>query len=332
MTNPIKPPGPPRQAAPSGVPSKDAYYTDLGIDLSWTGNTHNGDDLLSGEATADTPMMWDEREGSLQYSDEVLNQRNRGFARYSLIHNLIQVSIRHLNKRTTMGRAINASISGMWIRCEDPLPAEAFVRVDLTVMDGYVMSLAGQVTRASHNQGMAIRLQTNDSNWRFRSSFLDLARTPSKAPPRIHLEELTTGDLEKFRADQRVLARLRLQWDDLKQHLADDARHQQFIQACLEAQRLEFALERYRNLDPSLGFDSTPYLKQIGTILTFYTLSRSSADEAKKKKKRSRFLPFVLVLLALLLAIIVGPSLGRHFSQQQEKQSETQNDEAFPAR
>lgn len=292
-------------------PPADSYYSDLGIDTLWSGDLMGGEDDLPGDATADTPMMWSDKDGELHYEDDVFRDGRASFERYSLTHTMIRVSIRGASRTAHAGRLMTASVSGMWIQTKHALPFRSFVRAEFSVMDDYSMTFMGRVVRSTPT-GMAIQLTTNDSDWRFRSSFLDLARTPGPNPPSVAVEQVSDADMRRFTEGQEALEGLGQEWLKVEAALEDDAVHQAFIQACLKENRLEFALERYRSLkkEHPEGPDPTPYLKQIGTILSFYTLSRKEPVPDKKPLFK-RMLPVMIIMALLGGAILLAPGFSQ---------------------
>ena len=158
------------------------------------------------------------------------------------------------------------------------------------------MTFMGRVVRSTE-AGMAIHLKCDDSSWRFRSSFIDIARTPSAMPPSMVVRCVSDGGEDN---DYRALHEA---WQKARISLSD-ADHQAFITEMLKRKRLDYALEQYRRLqeeEPQSEI-AARYLKQIGTILGFYTLQRAPEVSASSDNilKRSIFLIMVgAVCLAL---------------------------------
>lgn len=291
-------------------PPADSYYSDLGIDTLWSGDLLQEEDDLPGEATADTPMTWSDADGQLHYEDDVFRDGRASFERYSLTHTMVRVSIRGPSRTSHAGRLMTASVSGMWVQTKHALPFRAFVRVEMTVMDGYSMTFLGRVVRSTPT-GMAVQLTTDDSDWRFRSSFLDLARTPSQRPPTVTVEQISSTDAQRFQQDHEALEALGRQWLEVEADLHNDDAHQVFIKACMEASRLEFAMERYRSLarEHPEGPDPKPYLKQIGTILSFYTLSRN--DPTPVRRSRWGMIALIAFIALAGIALLAAPTFNR---------------------
>jgi hypothetical protein len=204
-----------------------------------------------------------------------------------------------------VGFVKNASVTGMWIDTDSPMPLREQVTVELQVPGGYSATLGGRVVRAN-DRGMAIHLNTEDSTWQFRSSFLELARREDGQPPSVIVRradiepEDDTADLRDA-GDLRVLG---AKWHEVLADLKQDAVHQDFIQECLKRQRLEFGLERYRELKG--GPDNAvaaKYLGQIGVILGFMSLKKNPQTDQSDRYARAKMLMLVVIVLgALFLA------------------------------
>lgn len=278
---------------PAEPPAPGSYYANVGVDILWTG------DLAVTEDMHLPPVRPDDEAGT--YDIVELEPNQRGFERYDLTANFVRATVldgEGPNSGLT-GRVTNASVTGMWVETNHPLPFRSDVDVDWCVMGSYSMRFSGRVVRTTES-GMAVVLEVDDSSWRFRSSFIDLARTPSEEPPSVIVQPQRSRRAAST-PDAR-LAELGAQWKRVEEDLFDDARHQAFINACLSARRLEYALERYRELklhNPTSEL-ATRYLKQIGTILTFYTLKREASEEETPRWKKAA------VVLALLAIGAVG--------------------------
>lgn len=278
-----------------GAPAPNSYYAHMGVDILWTG------DLLETEDMVVPPVRPDDETGSFEVLDG--DGLRRGFERYDLTPNFVRASlIEAKGVPARIGRVTNASVTGMWVETEQPLPFRSEVDVDWCVMGSFSMRFPGRVVRATES-GMAVVLEVDDSSWRFRSSFIDLARTPSDEPPTVIVQPRRAG-APGAREDARIVE-LATMWSALEKDLLDDDAHQAFINTALAAKRLEYALERYRELklhNPTSEI-ATRYLKQIGTILTFYTLQREDEkEESPRWWKKSAGL-IVLLAIALVVAL-----------------------------
>ncbi len=270
------------------------YYAQMGIDISWTG------DLAVTEDMHLPPMRTDDETGSLE--PENTGRSRRGFERYNLEQNFIRATVRQGSEPSgESGRVTNASVTGLWIETSQPLPFRTDVDVDWCVMGSFSMRFPGRVVRCT-DTGMAVVLDVDDSSWRFRSSFVDLARTPTDEPPTVIVQKREGNSHAVPQPNDALLLGLAEQWQRMEKNLDDDKAHQEFINACLNAKRLEYALERYRELklhNPNSPV-ATRYLKQIGTILTFYTLNKDPEDTSPPWWKKTG------ALIVLLLVAAVG--------------------------
>lgn len=265
------PAAPQAWASPVGQPAPNSYYAHVGVDMLWTG------DLAVTEDMHLPPVRPDDETGNLEPDDD--DSARRGFERYDLTQNFVRATISDAGPTPShMGRVTSASVTGMWVDTDNPLPFRADLDVDWCFMGSLSMRFAGRVVRTSAS-GMAVVLDVDDASWRFRSTFIDQARTPGDDPPTVIIRPRSDKAPPIHKADGTLL-RLADQWQAMEDSLEDDEAHQAFINACLSAQRLEYALERYRELklhNPNSPV-ATRYLKQIGTILTFYTFKREATE------------------------------------------------------
>ena len=267
---------------------------DLFVDVSWTG---------------DLPGRYVDRPAPKVQAAESLRLagvERPAFERHDLPRDRVAVRLwKKPQGPPGVGFVANASVTGMWIETDSPLALREQVTVELHVPGGYSATFPGRVVRANE-KGMAIHLNTGDSTWQFRSSFLELARrsdgqAPSVVVRRADLEELDdTADLRDA-GDLRVLGE---KWHEVLADLKADAVHQDFIQECLKRQRLEFGLERYRELKGG-AYDAiaAKYLGQIGVILGFMSLKKNPQTEENDRYARAKMVMLVVIVLgALLLA------------------------------
>ena len=304
--------GAPRRASAPGP--IDAYQSSWGLDVRLTGDLVRSGDILPGDPTDDCPVFEHDATGeqdqgrTLPDPDADFGEGRRGFGRYRMAANFIRVKIHGSDKKPALGRMTNASVTGLFVRCQAPLPFRTEVRVDWSLTNDMKMSFSGKVVRTTQH-GMAIHLTTEDANWRFRASFIDLCRTPTDRPPMVTVRKLTPLEAKRYREDDDVVRRLGHKWRQVEQNLIDDSAHQAFIQTCLKERRLQFALERYRELQtwPTDGFDPTPYLQQIGTILSFYQLT--TANSSVESSSLRKYLPLVAVTFLILLLLLGVPYL-----------------------
>ena len=304
-----------RNMAPAEVPA-DAYQSSLGLDVLITGDLLRTSDILPGDPTDDCSVFDDDATGAEDHGlampdpDTEFGEGRRGYGRYRLANNFIRVQVYRDDGKPSLGRMTNASVTGLFVRCQSPLAFRTTVRVTWSMTNDVKMEFTGRVVRTTRN-GMAIHLTTDDANWRYRASFIDMCRTPSQTPPSVVVRKVSAAEAQRHREDDDVLRRLGAQWRRVEEQFAADDRHQAFIQTCLREKRLQFALERYRELQahPIDGFDPTPYLKQIGTILSFYQLQPRSSGLGPSPLRR--YLPIAIVTMLLLGLLSFIPYLTR---------------------
>ena len=302
-----------RDTSPSVGPPPDAYQSNLGLGVLLSGDLAPSTDILPGDPTDDCPLFDDDTtgakdEGTTLYADDAeFGEGRRGYGRYRLASNYIRVAIYRDDHKQSHGRMTNASVTGLFVRCQNPLPFKAIVRVEWCLINDIKMSFTGRVVRSTKD-GMAIHLTTDDANWRFRASFIDRCRIAAELPPSVTIRRLTPSEAKRYMEDDTTLRQLGIRWKRVERDLSNDALHQAFIQDCLKQKRLQFALERYRELQtwPVDGFDATEYLKQIGTILSFYQLQPATTVEATTLR---RYLPIVVIIVLMVLTLLGVPYL-----------------------
>ncbi|MCA9551047.1 MAG: hypothetical protein KC933_13520 [Myxococcales bacterium] len=286
-------------------PSANRFYSDIGVDILWTGDLSVTEDM-------GRPSFLDE-DGVLNETPSGSLPSRRGFERYDLTRSYVRATVQQPNDHNASGRVTNASVTGMWVETDKPLPFRTQVLVDWCVMNNFSMRFEGRVVRTTET-GMAVVIDVDDSSWRFRSSFIDLARTPSESPPTVVVQPHTGKTNPRQPKNDAMLDSLATQWAAMNDDLSDDRAHQAFITACLKAHRLEYALERYRELkvlQPEAERVNR-YLQQIGTILTFSTMQRSEAAEDTKRWKKG------VLLLAILVVVGTGAlSIAQRLTAQQ---------------
>ena len=304
----------------------EPYQPSLGLGVLLTGDLVRTADLLPGEPTEDCALFeahGPQHEGPPQpQGDVALGEGRRSFARYRLSANYICVRILGSDQRrrpgnrepslaprtSRIGRMTNASVTGLFVRCSHPLAFRSDVQVDLHANEDIKLSFLGRVVRTTAD-GMAIHLTTHDADWRFRASFIDLCRTPTTTPPTVTVRCLRAAEARRLAADAEIDRRIGEKWTAVEDDLANDALHQAFIQHCLQARRLRFAFDRYRELQmwPIAGFDPTSYLQQIGLILSFYQLqpTLSAADLQVAR----RYVPLAIATALVLFILVAIPYL-----------------------
>ncbi len=289
----------------------DPYHPSFTADVLLTGDVVRSSDILPGDPTEDCPVFADDATGTGDLgqaqasTDAELGEGRLGFGRFRLANNFIRVRILGEDSKPSMGRMTNASVTGLFVRCQSPLPFRSAVRVEWIIASDMTMSFSGKVIRTTP-EGMAIHLSTDDANWRFRASFIDLCRKPSDQPPTVSIRKMTAKEVRQHEADDAILRELGRHWRSVEEALDDDGTHQQFIQRCLEKRRLQFALERYRELQlwPVSDFDATPYLSQIGKILLFYQAGRATPKNDDGLSDGGRYVRLAVVAILLTSALV----------------------------
>jgi hypothetical protein len=279
------------------MPVQSPHSIDITVDVSWTGDLPH--------RYLDRPAPKIEK----QERNQIAGVERPAFERHELEKGRVAARIwRKPQGPPGVGFVTNASVTGMWIETDSAMPARTQVQVELLVPGGYSATLSGKIVRANAS-GMAVQLKTEDSTWQFRSSFLELARREDGQAPSVIIRK---GDVEEGErapeidpnaeaADFRVLG---AKWQEVLTELSSDAVHQEFIQECLRRQRLEFGLERYRELkDGPDDAIAAKYLGQIGVILGFMSLKKEQkGDDGKRARMAKLILLFAVVVGALLLA------------------------------
>lgn len=240
-------------------------------------------------------IVYDEIE-TIDVGDESPQSCRRGFERYALHNKNVRAKITTAQGDSYSGRLTETSVTGFWVQTDSPLPFKAPVELEWSV-DGYSMSFIGRVVRRAHN-GMAIHIQCDDSSWQFRSKFVTLARAKGVNDASVVVRCMSVEHGEEHQA-------LLEAWQKT-QGTDDDRVHQLFISEMLKRRRLDYALERYRQLlddDPNHEF-APKYLKQIGTILSFYTLQR--APQGTEEQNNHLRKPFILLVLGIALLLAGG--------------------------
>jgi hypothetical protein len=226
----------------------------------------------------------------------------RNFARVDLSGALVRASIFDgATARRALGRVRNASVNGLYVETRAPFERRTPLRVRLILPSGPALELGARVVRAE-DRAMAIQLDTHDEDWRFRATFLELAQK-SETPPTVEVRRSSRTELLDLEHRAAVLSRLRETWAAT---LASgrDADHQRFIHACMREGRLEFAVERYRDLERSGSPEAAPYLEHLGRVLSFYALRKTEREPTDR--------PRPLIAVALAVALVASALLFLH--------------------
>ncbi len=237
--------------------------------------------------------------------------RRIAFARYSFEDNLVEATIHCTqNGLPTIASVANGSLSGFYVATKSPFKLNSKLLVELSMMGCYQQTFDAEVVRVD-NDGMAIHLLADDNTWRFRSAFLDLATERTNLPPSIdlRLKEPHKQPVEP-KENLKDLGPLWQLWQSAQDSREDEI-HQEFIHAAMQRQRLEFALERYRELaEKEDGQElSETYLGQIGTILSFYGLAASERNTANQTNYKKAWALFGIVFTFAGL-VFMGKFMG----------------------
>lgn len=220
--------------------------------------------------------------------------------------NVVRAVLIEDQRPNARGRVRAMSMSGrMLVEAKEPFDEGTQVAVELTTTFGLRAELLGQVVGATDTE-MGIELKIPADQQKAVRRFLDEARDvtqPTIEQVRIKAQA-TVVPLEEKPADD---AALELRWREVKDHLEDDARQQRFIQECLKAQRLEFAVQCYRALKAERPDDpaAAKYLQQVGTILSFYAFRKQTPEPEKGMSGRLKVTLIAFVIAALMITVIV---------------------------
>lgn len=219
---------------------------------------------------------------------------DRRVARRHRLHGTA-VRVRIEGSNEARGRVRDISVSGgMFVETRGPFELKQEVRASLSLPTGHTMSFEGRVAR-SNVEGMGLILDVDDAGSAFLNVFIAVAR---QSPRTRGLEIVIAKTCDQTPTEVDLSRR----WHRASIDLDDDPLHQKFIEACLAAKRLDYALVRYRALIEKRGGDERleGYVRQIGKILEF------SALQKNEEKKRSFRIPAPLVIVALALVSFGG--------------------------
>ncbi|MCK6551164.1 PilZ domain-containing protein, partial [Myxococcota bacterium] len=228
----------------------------------------------------------------------------RAAVRHELDVNVVRAVITgSADGQNARGRVRNLSTTGgMLLEAAARIAPKTAVSAELTLYDGRMMIFSGRVVR-SVRQELALKLDTDDSQAAFLELFIRDARSPDQRalqPVRVSVREEGAPDL----VDDVALTK---RWLDVREQFEDDEVQQRFIQECLKANRLEFAVARYRELKAERPNDERvqKYLGQIGTILGFYAFQKT-AKAADGAARIPSSLKMPLIALGLLILAAIG--------------------------
>lgn len=232
-----------------------------------------------------------------------------GVAEEALIEldvNVVRAVLVDGDRPNTRGRVRALSRGGrVLVEAREPFEEGTAVMVELTTVEGLRGELAGRVAGSTDTE-MGIELVLPAVQQGLFRRFLDEARDVTQplieqvriraVPAAVPLEEKVADTVG-----------LEQRWLEVKDHLADDPRQQHFIQECLKAQRLEFAVQCYRGLKTERPDDplAAKYLNQVGTILGFYALRKEKAPVDKGMPNSVKFTLLAFIIAALMIWVIV---------------------------
>lgn len=208
---------------------------------------------------------------------------------------------------TGRGQVRSMSPTGqMLVDLRDPPKQGTLLNVEFIVVDGRRSELGGQVARSGEGQ-VVVDLEVPEAQAALLRQFIAEAQDlnqPAIEQVRIRERGKTEVAPVDF-VDDKVLAEF---FDRAAAQLDDDTVQQAFIQACIKAQRLPFAVQCYRELKKDRPDDErvAKYLNQVGTILGFYAFRK--ADEAGVEDGMPRALKWALgsfILAALVIWVVV---------------------------
>lgn len=218
--------------------------------------------------------------------------------------------------RSVRGQVRSISPSGqLLVDVAQPPPADQSVTAELIVVDGRRAELPGVVTRSGEGQ-MLLELEVGAAQGEVLAQFIRETQDPSQ--PTIEQVRIRARRPEEARAapaapklvDDETLRRM---FDAAAQALDDDAKQQAFIQACIKAERLPFAVQCYRELKADRPEDErvAKYLGQVGTILGFYAFHKADAAPQEGGMPRTlKWALFAFIFAALALWVIVAVLAG----------------------
>lgn len=223
--------------------------------------------------------------------------------RYEFDNFVVRAIMKDAEGRVTRARVRDMSSGGLFIETASPFPFKSDVFLEVKLRSGRSLTVAGRVVFQPES-GMAIRLKTDIQTRAFMLAFVDDIVDPGCEDSFRELTIVQRDTPEESSGVSMDLASLSQAWNRVLRHIEDDAVHQAFIQKCLSATRLDYALEQYRRLQTEQPDDErvTRYLTQVGTILNFQAFSRD--DKTKAPKKRSPFAMKLIVIFFLGIAAL----------------------------
>lgn len=208
---------------------------------------------------------------------------------------------------TSRGRVRDISADGgLFVETRTPLAARSVVRLGLAVAPGRAMRLTGTVVRSTA-EGMALLLRLDADEAAFLNVFVAVAREAKRRGTLEIRIDRVPGDATE--SAEIVLAAT---WHELRAHPDDPQAHQRFLDACVSAQRLDYALSRLRELKQVHPHEARVdrSLEHVGQVLGFVALSRTPSIPEPTFRTRPYVWLVVLVLAALAAVGLLARRTG----------------------
>jgi hypothetical protein len=208
---------------------------------------------------------------------------------------------------TSRGRVRDISADGgLFVETRTPLAARSVVRVGLAVAPGRAMRLTGTVVR-SGAEGMALLLRLDADEAAFLNVFVAVAREARRSGALDIRIDRVPGDATE--SAEIVLAAT---WQELRAHPDDSLAHQRFLDACVSAQRMDYALSRLRELKQAYPHEPRVdrSLEHVGQVLGFVALTRTPTIPEPTFRSRPYVWLIVLVLAALAAVGVLARRSG----------------------
>lgn len=208
---------------------------------------------------------------------------------------------------TSRGRVLSMSSEGqMLVDLKAPFKFGTLVNVELIVVDGQRAELGGNVGRSGEGQ-ILIDLEVPAAQASLLKRFIAEAQDANQPSiEQVRIRERAESEVAPVDfVDDETLATL---FDVAATRLDDDEQQQIFIQACIKAQRLQFAVQCYRELKKDNPDDErvARYLNQVGTILGFYAFRKADGDKSEEgMPKTMKWALGAFIFAALVMWVIV---------------------------
>jgi hypothetical protein len=212
---------------------------------------------------------------------------------------------------TSRGRVRDISADGgLFVETRTPLATRSVVRVGLAVAPGRAMRLTGTVVRSGAD-GMALLLRLDADEAAFLNVFVAVAREARRSGALDIRVDRVPGDATE--SAEIVLAAT---WQELRAHPDDPQAHQRFLDACVSAQRMDYALSRLRELKQAHPHEPRVdrSLEHVGQVLGFVALTRTPTIPEPTFRSR----PYIWLVVLLLAALTAAAVLARRSGEPSE--------------